>query len=228
MKASALAKQRFADSGVQLHFLHGHVNVGYGVAHNLMLNGTGGDYQLVLNPDVELAPDALVNAIRWLDANPDVVAAAPAVTRPDGTPDFLCKRYPAVLDLLLRGFAPRSVRRLFAKRLERYDLRDVIDPASDAAGARNAGDVGLLHARAQEGDRRDRRLRPEVLPLLRGLRLERAPEQDRRRPPTCRRFAWCTTAAARRARGGSTSAGSCERLPFLRQARLAIRLTRAP
>jgi GT2 family glycosyltransferase len=95
-----------------------------------MLNGTGGDYQLVLNPDVELASDALVNAIRWLDANPDVVAAAPAVSRPDGSPDFLSKRYPAILDLFLRGYAPRAVRRLFARRLERYELRDVIDPAS--------------------------------------------------------------------------------------------------
>jgi len=126
-----LARERFTDSGVQLHFLHGHANVGYGVAHNLMLNGTGSDYQLVLNPDVELADDALANAIRWLDANPDVVAAAPAVTRPDGMPDFLCKRYPAVLDLLLRGFAPRVVRRLFRRRLARYELRDVIDPASN-------------------------------------------------------------------------------------------------
>jgi GT2 family glycosyltransferase len=123
-----LANRAFVGSGVQLHFLNGHANVGYGVAHNLMLNGTGGDYQLVLNPDVELAPDALANAIRWLDANPKVVAAAPAVTRADGTPDFLCKRYPAVLDLLLRGFAPQFVRRFFAKRLDRYDLRDVIDP----------------------------------------------------------------------------------------------------
>jgi hypothetical protein len=32
-----------------------------------MLNGTGGDYQLVLNPDVELRERALVNAIRWMD-----------------------------------------------------------------------------------------------------------------------------------------------------------------
>ena len=127
-----LGRKYFGDSPTQLQFLHGHANVGYGVAHNLMLNGTGGDYQLVQNPDVELAPDALANAIRWLDANPDVVAAAPAVTRPDGTPDFLCKRYPAVLDLLLRGYAPRAVRRLFAQRLARYELRDVIDPASDA------------------------------------------------------------------------------------------------
>ena len=54
-----LARERFAGTGVQLQFRHGHANVGYGVAHNLMLNGTGGDYQLVMNPDVELAPEAL-------------------------------------------------------------------------------------------------------------------------------------------------------------------------
>jgi GT2 family glycosyltransferase len=126
---SALARRCFADSDVQLNFLHGHANIGYGIAHNLMLNGTGADYQLVLNPDVELAVDALANAIRWLDAHPEVGAVAPSVTRPDGTPDFLCKRYPAVFDLLLRGFAPAVVRRAFARRLERYDMRDVIDPA---------------------------------------------------------------------------------------------------
>ena len=129
-EVTRLGKRRFADSGVQLHFLHGHANIGYGIAHNLMLNGTGADYQLVLNPDVDIAPDAIINAVRWLDAHPEVGALAPAVTKPDGTPDFLCKRYPAVFDLFLRGFAPAVMRRWFRKRLERYDLRDVIDPAS--------------------------------------------------------------------------------------------------
>ena len=126
-----LGKARFADSGIPVTYLHGHLNIGYGIAHNLMLHGTGADYQLVLNPDVEVASDGIANAVRWLDAHPDVGAAAPAVTRPDGTPDYLCKRYPAVFDLLLRGFAPRFVRRLFKWRLDRYELRDYIDPASD-------------------------------------------------------------------------------------------------
>lgn len=127
-----LGKARFADSGVQVTYLHGHLNIGYGIAHNLMLHGTGADYQLILNPDVELASDAIASAVRWLDAHPDVGAAAPAATRgSDGAPDFLAKRYPAVLDLLLRGFAPGFVKRLFRKRLERYELRDYIDPASD-------------------------------------------------------------------------------------------------
>jgi len=126
-----LGKLRFADSGVQLHFLHGHANIGYGIAHNLMLNGTGADYQLVLNPDVDVASDALASAIRWLDAHPEVGALAPSVTKPDGTPDFLCKRYPAVFDLFLRGFAPAVLRRWFRKRLDRYDMRDMIDPAGN-------------------------------------------------------------------------------------------------
>lgn len=130
-EVTRLGKLRFADSGVQLHFLHGHANIGYGIAHNLMLNGTGADYQLVLNPDVDVASDAIANAIRWLDAHPEVGVLAPAVTRPDGTPDFLCKRYPALFDLLLRGFAPAFLRRAFRRRLDRYDMRDVIDPSSD-------------------------------------------------------------------------------------------------
>lgn len=126
-----LGRLAFADSGVQLHFLHGHANIGYGIAHNLMLHGTGADYQLVLNPDVELASDALVAAIRWLDAHPEVGAAAPSAALPDGTPGYLCKRYPAVIDLLLRGFAPRTIRRWFHRRLDRYEMRDAIDAAGD-------------------------------------------------------------------------------------------------
>jgi GT2 family glycosyltransferase len=123
-----LGRTRFAGSDIQVHYLHGHANIGYGTAHNLALHGTGADYQLVLNPDVELAPDALANAVRWLDAQVDVGALAPAVTNARGEPEYLCKRYPAVFDLLLRGFAPAFVRRLFRRRLERYELRDRIDP----------------------------------------------------------------------------------------------------
>jgi GT2 family glycosyltransferase len=58
-----LGQTCFADSGVQVSYLHGHSNIGYGTAHNLMLHGTGGDYQLVLNPDVETRT-MLTNAIR--------------------------------------------------------------------------------------------------------------------------------------------------------------------
>ena len=52
-------------------------------------------------------PTALARAVRWLDAHPDVGALAPLVRGKDGRREYLCKRYPAVFDLFLRGFAPR-------------------------------------------------------------------------------------------------------------------------
>ena len=126
-KVVDLGRTRFADSGVQVSYVHGHANIGYGAAHNLALHGSGADFHLVLNPDVELAPDALVNAVRWMNAHPDVGAIAPQVKRRDGTRDYLVKRKPAVLDLALRGFMPRVGRALFRRRLDRYEMRDVID-----------------------------------------------------------------------------------------------------
>ena len=132
----AIGKARFADSGVHVIYLHGHANIGYGAAHNLVLHGTGSDYHLVLNPDVELAVDALSNGIRWLDEHREVGALAPAVFAPDGTRQYLCKRYPAVFDLFLRGFAPVLVKRMFRRRLARYELRDKIgvDPPREVLG----------------------------------------------------------------------------------------------
>jgi GT2 family glycosyltransferase len=123
-----VAQRRFRDANVQLTFLHGHANIGYGAAHNLVLHGSGADYHLVLNPDVELAPDALAVGVRWLAEHADVGAVAPEVYDGDGeTQEYLCKRYPTVLDLALRGFAPGVLRRLFRRRLDRYEMRDVID-----------------------------------------------------------------------------------------------------
>ena len=126
-----LAETRFRDSGVTMSYLHGHANIGYGSAHNLVMHGGNTHYHLVLNPDAELAPDALSAALAYLESHPDVGVLAPAVTGAQGTPEFLCKRYPSVLALALRGLAPSALRRLFRRRLERYEMRDVIDP-SDA------------------------------------------------------------------------------------------------
>lgn len=129
-KVIDLGNEHLQAARVQLTYLHGHANIGYGAAHNLALHGTGTDYHLVLNPDIELAPYALGAAVRWLEAHPQIGALAPAVVNADGSTEYLCKRYPAVLDLALRGFAPRFLRALFRRRLARYEMRDRIDPAS--------------------------------------------------------------------------------------------------
>jgi hypothetical protein len=107
--------------------LSGHGNVGYGHGHNLAIVRCHADYHLVLNPDVELAPDALAEALAFMDQYPECGLLAPAVRDDDGALQYLCKRLPTVLDLLLRGFAPVWLRRRFGARLDRYEMRDLIN-----------------------------------------------------------------------------------------------------
>ena len=128
-----IGHERFGDTGVTMSYLHGHANIGYGAAHNLVMHGGNTHYHLVLNPDAELAPDALCVGLRFLLEHPEIGALAPAVFTREGDQEFLCKRYPSVLDLALRGFIPTIGRRLFRRRMERYELRDAIAAMGDAS-----------------------------------------------------------------------------------------------
>ena len=116
--------------------ISGQGNVGFGRGHNLVLRaGTAGavDMHVVLNPDVLLAADALTSGLTWMRATPACGMVAPNGAGPDGTPLFLCKRYPDVLTLLLRAAAPAAIRKLCAGRLARYELRDIVGETADRA-----------------------------------------------------------------------------------------------
>lgn len=100
-------------------------NAGFGAGHNLALRHCGAsDYHLILNPDVELAEDALTRACRYLAANRDVVLVAPRVYGRSGEVEYLCKRYPSVTVLVVRALGFGWLRRLFAASLARYELRE--------------------------------------------------------------------------------------------------------
>jgi hypothetical protein len=110
----------------KIELVAGHGNVGYGRANNLVLDRLASDFHLVMNPDVELDPDALAAALRVLAAHPEIGLAAPDAHGDDGARQYLCKRYPSVWVLFLRGFAPEGLRRRFARALDDYEMRDVI------------------------------------------------------------------------------------------------------
>jgi GT2 family glycosyltransferase len=114
---------------VTLEVSRGHGNVGYGRGHNLAILPASADYHLVLNPDVVVAPDAIAEAMRFLEANPDVGLIAPDVRGPDGERQYLARRYPSVFMLFLRGFAPGPLRRLFRSYMENHELRPLIGDA---------------------------------------------------------------------------------------------------
>jgi GT2 family glycosyltransferase len=108
-------------------------NVGFGAANNQAVLMAQSDYHLVLNPDVELAEDALLQGLQHLQQHAPVVAVSPSCRNGAGNIEHLCKRYPTVLDLLLRGFAPGWLRRAFDARLARYEYRELANTLAATA-----------------------------------------------------------------------------------------------
>lgn len=143
------ALKRLSDralTGVNVEILSGHGNIGYGKGHNLVINrplasnsslsSPSGDMQtafLILNPDVILQPTTLICGLQFLHANASTVAVAPAIRNELDEPEYGCKRYPTVMDFLLRGFAPQSLRQKFTRRLAHYEMQDLPDdqPSKD-------------------------------------------------------------------------------------------------
>lgn len=105
-------------------------NLGYAAGHNSCLKSRclkklDSDYHLILNPDVILADGFFWQGIDFLEKHKEVAVVAPYVENENGEPAYLCKRYPSVLDLALRGFMPAFVQRQFQARLDRYQMKDV-------------------------------------------------------------------------------------------------------
>lgn len=127
----------FAALGGTLNVSLSDRNRGFGAGHNLAVADAQSDFLLILNPDVELAEDALTAGIAFLLDSPKAVALNPKAWRPDGTREYLCKRYPSVFDLVLRGVAPALLRRIFGYRLARYQYEgeEISSPVELLSGA---------------------------------------------------------------------------------------------
>lgn len=100
-------------------------NPGFGAGHNRALARAGGEYFLVLNPDVSLAPDALAGAVTTLAEAPDIVLVAPRVAGAGAESGHLCKRYPSVAVLTVRALGWRWLAGLFRARLAAYEMHDL-------------------------------------------------------------------------------------------------------
>ncbi|MGF6371298.1 GT2 family glycosyltransferase [Paraburkholderia sp. RAU6.4a] len=125
------AIDRLDKGGVAFQLLTGHGNVGYGRGHNLAIEQARSDFHLILNPDIDLEAGALVAACEFFHAHDDVGLLAPWIGDDSGSQQYLCRQYPTLIDLFARGFLPVALRdSLFAARLARYEMRDVIDGTS--------------------------------------------------------------------------------------------------
>ena len=120
----AYSAQTDGASGLQISLLTPDTNRGYGAGHNLAMAEVESQFHLILNPDVELAPDAIKLALDTLKTQQDIALLAPQGFAPSGEPEFLAKAYPSVWVLGLRSLAPRWVKTRSVGALARYEMRD--------------------------------------------------------------------------------------------------------
>ena len=142
-----LARWVNSDS-LTLEYLPQAVNLGFGGGHNAVLPRVASDIHLVLNPDAELATTALTRGLAALRADQRIALLSPRFTGESGQQEYLCKAYPSVLVLLLRGFAPAFLRRWFRRSLEAYELRAVCSADKAVEVEIASGCVMLLRTQA--------------------------------------------------------------------------------
>lgn len=127
------SQDQLQQSGGSVSLRRNTVNLGFGRACNQALGEATGRYVLLLNPDTELEPGGIVNAVRYMDSQPDIGIVGARVRLPDGKLDAPCRRSfktPGIYFYKYTGLSrlfPRSRRfgRYYLSYLDETETTDV-------------------------------------------------------------------------------------------------------
>ena len=95
-------------------------NMGFGAAHNQVLDQLGSRYHLVVNPDIVIENNCIAEMLDFMDKRRNIGLLSPLIKFPDGRIQYLCKRNPTFIDLFIRLAFPR----FFRKRQDYFEMRD--------------------------------------------------------------------------------------------------------
>lgn len=117
-----------SESDLAVNLYKSPYNMGFGKANNLAFdissrNSECSEYILVLNPDAFLKSDSLYRALQVMSEKEDVGVVLPRFLSETGDDLYLCKKYPSIFILYLRGFAPLWMKKIFKSSLDTYDLK---------------------------------------------------------------------------------------------------------
>jgi GT2 family glycosyltransferase len=130
-KLNIFFKENILNNIICYNYISKNKNLGYGRANNLSLLNSSSKYHLILNPDVILKEDTILNVLQYMENNPTTDIVTPKVfdwideDTLTTNQQFLIKRYPSVLQLFLRGFAPKIIKKIFTKTLSSYECKDL-------------------------------------------------------------------------------------------------------
>jgi len=95
-------------------------NLGFGTAHNIILDKLDSKYHIVINPDITIVNDVIIEMFEYMENNKEIGLLTPLVRYPDGKIQYLCKRNPTVTDLFIRLIFPNS----FKKRQDYFTMKE--------------------------------------------------------------------------------------------------------
>lgn len=110
----------------RIEYIFNNGNLGFGRAHNIALKKSVHEsrYHLVLNPDVFFPENTLETIFRYMELHPEAGLILPKVCNERGEVQYLAKRLPHPIDLLVRRVNSRWLSFLFRQQLSRYEMRD--------------------------------------------------------------------------------------------------------
>ncbi len=101
-------------------------NLGYGAGNNVGIRAARGEYVLILNPDVEIRWAEVEKMLAYAKAHCDVGAMGPQLKYPNSTIQDSYRRFPRLLDLLIKRTHLHRVSFL-RRRMDHY-LMYHVDP----------------------------------------------------------------------------------------------------
>lgn len=97
-----IMKDKFQHSDIEYIFVG--KNIGFGKGHNKVIEKIRNysKYHLVLNPDVIFKADIITKLLDEINKNEKVALISPNVLFPDGKQQYTSRRYPTLLELIIR------------------------------------------------------------------------------------------------------------------------------
>ena len=116
---------KYSSKNFYLRILNPSRNVGYGSGNNLSIfSNRNSIFHLVLNPDVILTGACLFECVNFMESNPSVSLLTPKVLDFDNNIQYLCKRNPTLIDMIVRAFDNKFINYLFKNRISYYSMLD--------------------------------------------------------------------------------------------------------
>jgi hypothetical protein len=111
----------------EIEYIFPEKNIGFGKAHNLILEKLNSKYHLLLNPDIEFIATIIPILISQLEKDKDVAFATPKVLYPNHENQYVCRRHPTFFDLINRRvkISPKAI---FKNEYRNQDLTKPIYP----------------------------------------------------------------------------------------------------